>query len=49
MNRYNNIIPYTHSIVKLMVEEGEDDENGNYINASWINSCFCSENAFIAT
>jgi len=39
MNRYNNIIPYEHSEVKLDVEEGEE-EHEKYINASYINSVF---------
>lgn len=36
MNRYNNIIPYNHTCVKLPVEDGEDEEKGAYINASWV-------------
>lgn len=40
MNRYTNIIPYKHSTVELKVEDGENEETGAYINASWINSCF---------
>lgn len=36
MNRFNNIIPYTHSTVNLPIENGEDQLIGSYINASWV-------------
>ncbi|EGR34841.1 protein-tyrosine phosphatase protein, putative [Ichthyophthirius multifiliis] len=49
MNRYNNIIPYEHTIVNL--EKDSEDEENLYINASFIGSIFEDDdkNKFIAT
>ncbi|CAD8082931.1 unnamed protein product [Paramecium primaurelia] len=50
LNRYNNIIPFKHSIVKLK-QEGEDEENlkDTYINANFINLINGKEKMIIAT
>eukprot|EP00825_Cyclidium_porcatum_P030199 TRINITY_DN32056_c0_g1_i2.p1 TRINITY_DN32056_c0_g1~~TRINITY_DN32056_c0_g1_i2.p1 ORF type:complete len:289 (-),score=52.26 TRINITY_DN32056_c0_g1_i2:74-940(-) len=53
MNRYNNILPYKHTSVKLSVENTEVDENLKriqmYINANWINTPFKQSKKYIAT
>ncbi|CAD8117298.1 unnamed protein product [Paramecium sonneborni] len=50
LNRYNNIIPFKHSIVKLK-QEGDDEENlkDTYINANFINLINGKEKMIIAT
>ncbi|CAK58016.1 unnamed protein product (macronuclear) [Paramecium tetraurelia] len=50
LNRYNNIIPFKHSIVKLK-QEAEDEENlkDTYINANFINLINGKEKMIIAT
>ena len=36
-NRYNEVLPFTHSMVKLKDLKTKDDRYGYYINASYIN------------
>lgn len=61
LNRYNNIIPFKHSIVKLPLcpgcsrptEDLDEDlvssESSQYINANYINDSFKRQKVFIAT
>ncbi|CAD8205399.1 unnamed protein product [Paramecium octaurelia] len=50
LNRYNNIIPFKHSIVKLK-SEGDEEENlkESYINANFINLINGKERMIVAT
>ncbi|EGR32665.1 protein-tyrosine phosphatase protein, putative [Ichthyophthirius multifiliis] len=49
MNRYNTILPYTHT--EVILKQDHDDNEECYINASYINSIFENEGEkrFIAT
>ncbi|CAK65110.1 unnamed protein product (macronuclear) [Paramecium tetraurelia] len=48
LNRYNNIIPFKHSIVKLRCDE-EENQRESYINADYINLINGKEKMMIAT
>lgn len=49
LNRYNNILPFKHSIVTLKNEEDEDSLKETYINANYINCVNGVQKDIIAT